>query len=87
VQLGGLRKLKKSSDLIGIRTRDHPACSIVPQLKRNELHFDFKVILRNSEKGRGHINKLLPMPVLDSVLSNTQGCVAHGTGVTHYRLD
>jgi hypothetical protein len=31
VLLEGLGKLKKSNDLIGNRTRDFPACSIVPQ--------------------------------------------------------
>jgi hypothetical protein len=31
VQLEGLGKLKKFRNLIGIGTRDHPACSIVPQ--------------------------------------------------------
>jgi hypothetical protein len=31
VRLEGLGKLKKNIDLIGIRTRDLPACSIVPQ--------------------------------------------------------
>jgi hypothetical protein len=32
VRLEGLRKLKKSDDLIGSRTRDLPACIIVPLL-------------------------------------------------------
>jgi hypothetical protein len=31
VRLEGLSQLKKSNNLIGIRTRDLPACSIVPQ--------------------------------------------------------
>jgi hypothetical protein len=31
VQLEGLGKLKKSNNLIGIRTRDLAACSIVPE--------------------------------------------------------
>jgi hypothetical protein len=31
VRLEGLGQFKKSSDLIGILTRDLPACSIVPQ--------------------------------------------------------
>jgi hypothetical protein len=31
MRLEGLGKLKKSNDLIGIRTRDLPACSVVPQ--------------------------------------------------------
>jgi hypothetical protein len=31
VRLEGLGKLKKSNDLIVIRTRDLPACRIVPQ--------------------------------------------------------
>jgi hypothetical protein len=31
VRLEGLGNLKKCSDLIGNRTRDLPACSIVPQ--------------------------------------------------------
>jgi hypothetical protein len=31
VQLEGLGELKKPNDLIGNRTRDFPACSIVPQ--------------------------------------------------------
>jgi hypothetical protein len=31
VRLKGLVKLKKNHDLIGPRTRDLPACSIVPQ--------------------------------------------------------
>jgi hypothetical protein len=31
VRLEGLGKLKKSNDLIGNRTRDLPACSILPQ--------------------------------------------------------
>jgi hypothetical protein len=31
MRLEGLGKLKKFSDLNGSRTRDHPACSIVPQ--------------------------------------------------------
>jgi hypothetical protein len=31
-RLEGLGKLKKSNDLIGDRTHDLPACSIVPQL-------------------------------------------------------
>jgi hypothetical protein len=31
MQLEGLGQLKKSNDLIGNRTRDLPACSIVPQ--------------------------------------------------------
>jgi hypothetical protein len=31
VPLEGLGKLKKSNDLIGTRTRDLPACGIVPQ--------------------------------------------------------
>jgi hypothetical protein len=32
VRLGGVGQLKKSSDLIGNRTRDLPACSIMTQL-------------------------------------------------------
>jgi hypothetical protein len=31
VQLEGLDALKKFNELIGSRTRDHPACSIAPQ--------------------------------------------------------
>jgi hypothetical protein len=31
VRLEGLGKLKKSNDLIGTRSHDLPACSIVPQ--------------------------------------------------------
>jgi hypothetical protein len=31
VRLEGLGQLKKSNDLIGNRTRDFPACRIVPQ--------------------------------------------------------
>jgi hypothetical protein len=31
VRLEGLGQLKKFNDLIGNRTRNHPACSIVPQ--------------------------------------------------------
>jgi hypothetical protein len=31
VRLEGLSQLKKSNDLFGNRTRDHPACSIMPQ--------------------------------------------------------
>jgi hypothetical protein len=31
VQVEGIGGLKKSNDLIGIRTRDLPACSILPQ--------------------------------------------------------
>jgi hypothetical protein len=31
MRLEGLGQLKKSNDLIEIRTRDLPACSIVPQ--------------------------------------------------------
>jgi hypothetical protein len=29
---GGIRQINKSNDLIGNRTRDLPACSVVPQL-------------------------------------------------------
>jgi hypothetical protein len=32
MQLEGLGQLKRSSNLVGNRTRDLPACSIVPQL-------------------------------------------------------
>jgi hypothetical protein len=44
VQLEGLGKLKKSSDLIGAPTCNLPACSIVPQptmLQRAPLLFTF----------------------------------------------
>jgi hypothetical protein len=37
VRLEGLRKLKKSNDLIGNQTRDLPTCSIVPQPTRWEM--------------------------------------------------
>jgi hypothetical protein len=37
VQLEGLGELEKSGDLIGIRTRDLPACSVVPQPTRLPL--------------------------------------------------
>jgi hypothetical protein len=33
VRLEGSGKLKKSNDLIGTRTRDLPACSVVPPLR------------------------------------------------------
>jgi hypothetical protein len=36
VRMGGLGKLKKSNDLIGNRTRDLPACSVVPQPTMND---------------------------------------------------
>jgi hypothetical protein len=29
---GSIRSIEKSNDLIGIRTRDLPACCVVPQL-------------------------------------------------------
>jgi hypothetical protein len=43
VRLEGLGQLKKSNELIGIRTRDLPACDIVPQpttLPRAPRHED-----------------------------------------------
>jgi hypothetical protein len=50
VRLEGLGKLKKSNDLIGNRSRDIPACSIVPQpstLPRDPIisHVDPKLSL------------------------------------------
>jgi hypothetical protein len=42
VRLKGLGQLKKSNNLIGIRSRDLPACSIVPPLLRYELQIHFE---------------------------------------------
>jgi hypothetical protein len=36
VRLEGLGQLKKSNDIIGVRTREIPACSIVPQDELDE---------------------------------------------------
>jgi hypothetical protein len=49
IAAGRIRSIEKSNELIGNRTRDHPACSIVPQvttLPRGQLRI---IIPENSE--------------------------------------
>jgi hypothetical protein len=47
---GRIRSTKKSNDLIGIRTRDLPACSTVPQPTTLLFKMDLIQIRSESEK-------------------------------------
>jgi hypothetical protein len=58
VRLEGLGQLKKSNDLIGYRTRDLPACSIVPQpttLPRAAFSCEFACKAVIWQRGSTHI--------------------------------
>jgi hypothetical protein len=56
--VGRIRSIERSNDLIGIRTRDLPACSVVPQLttlplapslnrKKSRFHFNWALGFHN----------------------------------------
>jgi hypothetical protein len=52
---GRFKSIEQSSYLIGIRTRDLPACSIMPQqsmLRRASIDKDISSILRAQDRGQ-----------------------------------
>jgi hypothetical protein len=46
---GRIRSIEKSNDLIGIRTRDLPACSVVPQPTTYQISHE-TIILKNRKE-------------------------------------
>jgi hypothetical protein len=82
VRLEGLAQLKKPGDLIRNRTRDLPACSIVPQPTMLPRAPEYQVLVLR-KKGQLHLDKMMEDSELNWIVTFMKSTVFCGLVLFH----